>query len=309
MRQNANSKGFTLIELLIVIGIIGFLAAAVLVAVDPVKRIQDSRDARRYSEVNTILNAVLTKQVDDRAVYVGDSAAPIISSATRAQVIVRDSSAVTCNVPASAPTCPQLPSGYSLDTTGANKNCVAQLKSTQLTAPGLATAGVPTVGGNLTALATYSYKVTFVSANGETELGTVSATQTTTAPNRTIGLSAIPLGATGTTARKIYRTVGNNAATGPWLYLTTIADNTTTVYSDILADAALGSAGPSTNSTGGLVPNYAADIPVDPSTSVAVTGLPLGPSNSGYYLIRNSAGRVTIGACYGEQNTAITVQR
>ncbi|MFA6604130.1 MAG: prepilin-type N-terminal cleavage/methylation domain-containing protein, partial [Patescibacteria group bacterium] len=52
-----SAKGFTLIELLIIIGIIGFLASAILVAVDPVKRIQDARNAKRWSEVNGILNA------------------------------------------------------------------------------------------------------------------------------------------------------------------------------------------------------------------------------------------------------------
>src|ERR1700741_4615744 len=92
-----SSPGFTLVELLIVIAIIGFLAAAVLVAVDPVKRIQDSRDARRYSEVNAILNSILTKQVDDRSLYSGMSLAPIITHATNAQVIVSSDVGVACD--------------------------------------------------------------------------------------------------------------------------------------------------------------------------------------------------------------------
>src|SRR5512142_2321274 len=100
--RNANRpKGFTLIELLIVIGIIGFLAAAVLVAVDPVKRIQDSRDARRYSEVNAILNAILTKQVDDRALYNGHATAPVVTQAgANVQVIVSDNTGVDCTAQA-----------------------------------------------------------------------------------------------------------------------------------------------------------------------------------------------------------------
>jgi len=75
VKQN---KGFTLIELLIIIGIIGFLAAAILVAVDPVRRIQEARDSKRWAEVNAILNAILTKQVDERAYYQGYSTAPIL---------------------------------------------------------------------------------------------------------------------------------------------------------------------------------------------------------------------------------------
>ena len=57
-------KGFTLIELLIVIGIIGILAAIILVAVDPAKRLKQSRNARRFAETNAILNAILNYTVD-----------------------------------------------------------------------------------------------------------------------------------------------------------------------------------------------------------------------------------------------------
>jgi len=58
------TKGFTLIELLIVIGIIAILAAIIYVAVDPARRLQDARDAERWSSVNSILNAVLKYTVD-----------------------------------------------------------------------------------------------------------------------------------------------------------------------------------------------------------------------------------------------------
>lgn len=119
-------RGFTLIELLIVIAIIGFLMAAILVAVDPVKRIQDSRNAKRWSEVNAILNAILTKQVDDRAQYEGEEAlgsAPIITHDTYFQVIVRDDSGIVCNNPAARPGCKVA----AMDIFGANKNCVANI--------------------------------------------------------------------------------------------------------------------------------------------------------------------------------------
>ncbi len=61
--------GFTLIELLIVIAIIAILAAAVFVALDPVTRFQESRDARRLGDLNNELNAIVTDQVDNGGAY------------------------------------------------------------------------------------------------------------------------------------------------------------------------------------------------------------------------------------------------
>ena len=58
--------GFTLIELLIVIAIISILAAIIYVAVDPVRRLAEARNAERWSSVNSILNAVLKYTVDNR---------------------------------------------------------------------------------------------------------------------------------------------------------------------------------------------------------------------------------------------------
>jgi prepilin-type N-terminal cleavage/methylation domain-containing protein len=113
MRRN----GFTLIELLIVIGIIGFLAAAILVAVDPVKRIQDSRDSRRSEEVYSVLNALLNKQVDDRRLYDGEPTAPIDTNAASSQVIVTTTAGVNCTIAGTTPTCPG-DGTLTLDTSG-----------------------------------------------------------------------------------------------------------------------------------------------------------------------------------------------
>lgn len=60
------SKGFTLIELLIVIVIIATLAVTVFVAINPAKRFQDARDARRTSDVQSILTAIQQSIIDNK---------------------------------------------------------------------------------------------------------------------------------------------------------------------------------------------------------------------------------------------------
>lgn len=81
--HSPGERGFTLIELLIVIAVIGVLAAILLAAVDPNKRLKDSRDARRSAEVNAILNAVLNYIIDNK----GTIPSAIDSRATSSQII------------------------------------------------------------------------------------------------------------------------------------------------------------------------------------------------------------------------------
>lgn len=50
--------GFTLIELLIVIAILGILAAAVLVAVNPAKRQKQARDSARKNDIGQLATAL-----------------------------------------------------------------------------------------------------------------------------------------------------------------------------------------------------------------------------------------------------------
>lgn len=58
-------QGFTLIELLLVISIIAILAIAVFVALLPSKRLSDSRDAKRRTDVETVLSAIHSYIVDN----------------------------------------------------------------------------------------------------------------------------------------------------------------------------------------------------------------------------------------------------
>jgi len=58
-------KGFTLIELLIVIAIIAIIAGAVLVAINPAKRIGEANNSARWSELNSLASAIAQYTVDN----------------------------------------------------------------------------------------------------------------------------------------------------------------------------------------------------------------------------------------------------
>lgn len=103
------------------------------------------------------------------------------------------------------------------------------------TAPGALTSADGGGSGNLSS-GNYQYKVTFVTANGETQGGTASTILTLAASHKAT-LTAIPLGPTGTLYRNIYRTAAGGST---YYFLTQISDNTTTGYTDNIADASLG---------------------------------------------------------------------
>ena len=65
MKKFCEKKGFTLMELLIVIAIIAVLAAIVIIAINPGRQLAKSRNSQRWSNVNTILNAVHQESIDN----------------------------------------------------------------------------------------------------------------------------------------------------------------------------------------------------------------------------------------------------
>lgn len=116
-------------------------------------------------------------------------------------------------------------------------------------APGVITAALasPAAAGNVENGA-HRYLATFVTADGETEAGLISAAVTVAdkTVNGKVALTSIPLGGDAVTSRKLYRTAANGST---YLLLATIADNTTTAYTDNIADASLGAQAPTTNGT------------------------------------------------------------
>lgn len=110
------------------------------------------------------------------------------------------------------------------------------------------TAAVNSVAGNLNG--TYDYCVSFVTATGETGWGLQAEVSVV---NQRVNLTNIPISADSSViARKIYRTIGNPGDTRYLKLLTTINDNTTTIYADNIADGSLGADVPFINTTGGL---------------------------------------------------------
>src|SRR3990167_5012788 len=114
-------------------------------------------------------------------------------------------------------------------------------------APGALTAALAGAGAGNVDNGAHRYKVTFITAAGETEAGTASGIVTVAdkTVNGQVSLTVIPTGNTGiVTQRKVYRTAAGGSV---YKLLTTIADNTTTTYTDNTADSGLGANAPSAN--------------------------------------------------------------
>jgi hypothetical protein len=90
----------------------------------------------------------------------------------------------------------------------------------------------------------YTWRMTYVTAQGETEGGTVSSSLTLTndAATLTLPLSEMKH---SVTSRKIYRTAAGGSS---YLLVATVSDNTTTSYVDNIADGSLGTAAPTVTS-------------------------------------------------------------
>jgi len=121
---------------------------------------------------------------------------------------------------------------------------------TSVTAPTACTAALIETAGNVDA-GTHKYKVTYVNDTGETTVGSSSNTVTADGTHKQVSLTSIPTSsASSVTARKLHRT---KAGGSTYYYLATIYDNTTTTYTDNIADSSLTATSARSNTTFGKI--------------------------------------------------------
>jgi hypothetical protein len=143
-------------------------------------------------------------------------------------------------------------------------------------------------GGSVFHLETYFHFVnpvgTFYYFGAATEAQIVTFATAPTSDNtvgRRVALTAIATGPSPTTARKLYRTVVNGTLLK---LLTTLADNTTTTYTDATADGSLGAAAPTSDLSGLTQPSGQVRAG---STSLLLAGAGAFAAGGGWAVIGN----------------------
>ena len=143
----------------------------------------------------------------------------------------------------------------------------------------VALAGVP---GNVTN-GGHAYAVTFVTANGQTESNRdwASIVVSNNAVNGQVSLTSIPIGSTKVIARKLWRTPATSGQYGSQLQLlATINDNSTTTYTDNIADGSLGVSISGLNTTGGSI-YYGSNLAMNINTLNTIFGEGAGSQGGG----------------------------
>jgi prepilin-type N-terminal cleavage/methylation domain-containing protein len=291
MSLRSNEKGFTLIELLIVIAIIGFIAAAVLVAVDPVRRIQDSRDTQRWSETNAILNAILNWQVDNVQAYDGVGTSTFQTYTVTLTGVAGDAAVEIEGIEESVP--------FDTDLTTTAADLAAAIEAT--TTYGTVDVSATSAGAVVTIVgddAGVPFTVEDTSSGGMT--GTVAET-----------IEALVGSGIDSSQNTIQVIVSDAIGIDCDTPATAPACPDGLAYGTLSTSAGVGCVA----NLSDLSPDYLAEVPTDPITGVPTESpdnLAIGTTNTGYFINKVGNGnnkRLSVGSCYGEQTDTIYIQR
>lgn len=122
--------------------------------------------------------------------------------------------------------------------TGEDPRYFKTIETDTIPNPGIPTAPVTVdSAAGLLSAGTYEYGISFVTDQGETEIGSLSA-PLVLAASRQVSLSAIPIGGPGTLHRKIYR----QRDLGGFKFVKQLTGNVATIDTDNIAEGGLGAA-------------------------------------------------------------------
>ena len=171
----------------------------------------------------------------------------------------------------------------------------------QLATVGRPVSPTPVASGTAGVLnGTYYWSVTYVTANGETE---ASIGVAASPANKQVNVG-IPVSTDRrVTARKLYRTTVGGTESQMGYLVATINDNTTTTYTDNIADGSLGAAAPHIDTSGGVILD-GTDVVFAVSGLAISAGKNAMPGGKGYACTAIGAYALAVNAG-GYRNTAI----
>ena len=122
-----------MIELLVVIGIIAILAGVVIVALNPGRQFAQARNTQRWSNVNTILNAISQNMADNKGLF-SCTSGPLPTTTTEVGSAVYNIE--PCISPTYVSVMPTDPTGGTATNTGYFISYSSSTRRVTITAPG-----------------------------------------------------------------------------------------------------------------------------------------------------------------------------